>query len=274
MLQRKQTFSFSAIMKIAPILFFCLFSMKLLAQDTSVAGIIFDTDSKDRLARVNVLNRRTGVSVYDNLNGVFTIQAQPGDQLIFTQQEHYADTVNIKSYEPLAIYLKRNSIQLKEVTILDSLLNPQKQLLSNRRNYSKAYGSLANKDLLAFSPGAGVGIGIDALYNMWSREGRNAEHLRETIQADYRQDVIDYRFNKTLVNRVTGLKDARLADFMLKYRPGYYFVIEASDYEFIAAIRNNLKRYFRNPRAYTLAPLEPAKKDPASLPVETRVKSE
>ncbi len=90
---------------------------------------------------------------------------------------------------------------------------------------------------------------------MISRQGRNATRLRETIDKDYQQNVIDSRFNPVMVASITGLKDPQLTDFMFKYRPGYYFVIEASDYDFIKYIRNNARRYKRNPDAYALAPL-------------------
>lgn len=254
----QQTFSL-ALMKFLFFLFLFLFSIKVFAQETSVAGIVFDADSKDRIARVNVFNASTGLSVYDNLNGVFTIDARPGDKLIFSQTEHFSDTVTVFNYTPLAVYLKRMAIQLNEVTIVDSMLNPEKRLAANKRDFSKIYGSLANKDFLTVSPGSGAGLGIDAIWNAFSRSGRNAAHLRATIESDYKQDIIDFRFNRTLVNRVTGLTGRQLTDFMQKYRPGYYFVAYASEYEFITTIKTNYKRYLRNPRAYTLAPLYPPK---------------
>lgn len=239
-------------------LLFCILSLHAFAQEKAVSGIIFDTDSKDRIARTNVLNLSTKVSVYNNLNGEFKIDALPGDMLVFSKADYHADTIKVKDFVPLAIYMKRMAIQLKEVTILDSLLDPRKRLLATRSEYSKAYGSLASNDFLTVGP-SGAGLGIDAIYNAFSRSGRNARHLRETIQRDYTQNMIDYRFNKTLVGRVTGLKDKQLDDFMLKYRPGYFFVTYASEYEFISSIKNNLRRYLRNPRARALMPLDPAK---------------
>lgn len=233
--------------------------MKAFAQETSIQGIVFDAESKDRIARVNILNLSTGKSVWDNLSGVFSIDANPGDKLVFTQTEHFADTISIISYTPLAVYLKRTAIQLKEVTISDSALNPQKRMEANKRNLSKIYGSLANKDFLTVAPGVGAGLGIDAIWNAFSRSGRNAAHLRETVENDYKQDMIDFRFNKTLVNRITGLTGKQLVDFMQKYRPGYFLVAYATEYEFITTIKNNYRRYLRNPRAYTLAPLYPPK---------------
>jgi hypothetical protein len=257
--QSEQTVSFGFLMKPVLILFFCILSVKALAQETSVAGIIFDEHNKERIARVNVLNLTTNQYVYNNINGVFTIEAKLGDKLVFSQIEHLADTITIKNYVPLAIYMKRVAIQLKQVNIFDTINDPEKRMAAKKRDYSKAYGSLADNDFLTFTPGAGVGLGIDAIYNLLSRAGRNAAHLRETIASDYKQDVVDYRFNKALVGRITGLQGPTLVDFMRKYRPGYFFLSNASEYEFINSIRTNLKRYLRNPSAHTLLPLDNSK---------------
>ena len=226
-----------------------------------MAGIVFDTDSKDRLSRVNVTNLNTGASTYNNINGVFTIDAKPGDRIVFSQVEHFADTITVKDYIPLAIYLRRIAIQLKQVNIFDSLPDPQKRFAANRRDFAKIYGGLANKDMFSLTPGIGVGLSIDAIWNSLSRSGKNATHLRETIERDYRDDVVDYRFNKGLVSRVTGLKGLELTDFMSKYRPGYFFLANASEYELINTIKNNLKRYRRNPLAHKVMPLVETKKE-------------
>jgi hypothetical protein len=260
--QRKQTFSL-ALMKPGFILFFFLFGIRALAQETAVSGIIFDTDSKDRLSRVHILNLNSGLFTYNNINGVFNITAQPGDRLVFSQADHFADTILVKSYVPLAVYLRRIAIQLKEVTIYDTVSDPLRRLANKKRDYSRIYGSIANSDLFSLSPSSGgvsVGLSIDALYNAWSKSGRNASRLRATIENDYKEDVVDYRFNKTFVGRITGLKGTALTDFMARYRPGYYFLANASEYEFITSIKANLKRYQRNPGAHKVLPLVAPKK--------------
>lgn len=243
------------MIRILLLIFLCMIAIDGFSQEKTIAGIVFDKNSKDRIAKINVVNISTGKSVYNNLNGVFTIDAQPGDELVFKKQDYYNDTIKIESHLPLAIYLSRTAIQLQEVTIKDSVLNPRERLALSKKENSRAYGTLANRDLLVTPTMGGAGGSIDALWNMFSREGKNAANLRNYIDQDYRQDVIDYRFNRALAGRITGLKDKQLTDFMQKYRPGYYFVIKASEYEFISSIKSNLKRYLRNPKAYALPPL-------------------
>ncbi len=242
------------------IVLFVALSVKCFSQEKAIAGIVFDKDSKIRLARIFIQNTHSGETGYDNLNGVFTINAEIGDQLIFSKADYISDTIKVESHIPIAIYMRKIAIQLREVTIRDTALTPEKKLAATKKEYSRAYGSLANHDLLNMSS-QGAGLGIDALWNMFSREGKDARQLQAMVERDYKQDVVDYRFNKTLVSRITGLKDKKLVDFMLKYRPGYYFVLNATDYEFIESVKNNYKRYLRNPNAHTLPSLTlPTKK--------------
>ena len=237
-------------------LFIIILSVKAFAQQRVIEGIVYDKDTKERIAKVNILNTRTDQSVYNTLKADFKINAQTGDLLVISKQDYFPDTVKVQSSNTLFIYLKPTSIALKQVNITDTALTPQKRYLATKREYSKAYGSNAYRDPLTLTPGLGAGISIDALYNMISRSGRNAQRLQKVIERDYHEDVIDYRFNKTLVGNVTGLKGPELTDFMFKYRPGYYLVMSASQYDFIAYIRNSLRRYLRNPQAYTLPGLK------------------
>lgn len=239
-------------------IFLCLFiiSAKCFSQEKVVTGIVFDKESKDRIASVNVRNTTTGLSVYNNLKGEFKINAKEGDQLIFLRQEYRSDTIKVQSNASLAIYMTRLAIQLKEVTVHDTLQDPDKRLEATKQDFTKIYGSLAYRDFLSTPSVGSAGLSIDALYNSLSRSGRNAEHLRQIIDRDYQQNVIDYRFNRTFVGNITGLKDEKLTAFMFRYRPGYYITKTASDYEFISMIHNNLRRFLRNSRIYSLPPLK------------------
>ena len=231
--------------------------LQAFGQQKITEGLVFDAFTKDRIAVVYITNLRTGESMYNNLNGVFKISTQPGDLLVFSKMDYFNDTIPASHDQAQVVYLKRTGITLKEVNIRDSLLSPRSIMAKNRSDYSKVYGSLANRDLLSFS-GGNVGLSIDALYNIFSKEGRNARHLRDKMEVDFKQNSIDYRFNKTFVGRITGLRGSQLTDFMTKYRPGYYFITYASEYELIASIRANLKRYQRNPAKLALPPLTDA----------------
>jgi len=191
----RQARSFGIAMKFRLMLLFLGSCFSVFAQERVVDGIVFDKGTNGRIAEVNILNTNTGKSVYNNLKAEYKIAANVGDILIFTKQNYFNDTVKIENYNSLAVYLKRSAIQLQEVKVKSIIVNPEDKLAATKRDYTKLYGVLDDKDILSVSPGSGAGISIDALYNLFSREGRNAEKLRQTIQSDYYQDVIDYRFN-------------------------------------------------------------------------------
>jgi hypothetical protein len=244
-------------MKLWLLFILCLLAHTAFSQDKPVVGLVFDKATKERIAKVNVRNLRNGQSVYVNLKAEFKILAQPGDALVFSKQNYFSDTLKVPSKLDMAVYLKASSIMLKDVNVRDTVLSAQKQLELTKKSYSKIYGSLNNRELLTLSPGAGAGIGIDAIWNMISRSGRNAEHLRNIIEQDYKINVIDQRFTKTLVQKITGLKEPQLTSFMARYRPSYYLVTTASDYEFATYIKLNVKRFLRNPNIVALPSLKP-----------------
>jgi hypothetical protein len=236
---------------------FCLLLIAFgcFAQERTVEGFVIDKTSKEHIASVNIENSNKGIVTYDNLKGEFHIAAADGDKLIFSRINYHPDTIVVKGDAPIAVYLERLVIQLREVTVRDSALTPEQKLENVKEEFARIYSPSMNPDAFSNSSYGGAGLSIDYLYNAISRSGRNAARLRATIQRDYQENVIDYRFSKTFVARVTGLKEPKLTSFMFRYRPSYYTVVNMTDYEFISLIRGDLRRYLRNQRMYALPPL-------------------
>ena len=234
---------------------------ELFSQDKQIQGIVFDRDSKQRLSRVYIYNTTTNKGFYNNAKGEFTSKASEGDILVAALPGYLVDTIRVKSQSTVLFYLKRNSILLREVTIRDSTLSPQDRLERNREAYQDAYRKGDTKDMLQIGGAngtGGVGLGIDALWSLLSREGKNARYLQKIIERDYHDQMIRYRYTPRLVSKVTGLSNETLSDFMEQYRPSYNFVVAANDYELIEFIKSSFQRYKINPEANKLPPLVPA----------------
>lgn len=220
-------------------------------------GIIIDNDTRERLAVVVIHNLNNHRIWYNTLKGEFKIDARTGDRLVFTKQDYRPDTLVVGSMDNIIVYMQRTAIMLREVTITDSLHTPLQKMMASRKEFSMIYSPRLNPDAFSSVPGGGAGISLDAIYESMSREGKDASQLRGIIQADYQQNVIDYRFNKSYIANITKLKDQDLVDFMRKYRPSYYLVTNYTEYEFINYIRTSLRRYLRNKRALTQQALKP-----------------
>lgn len=235
-------------------LIFGISTLLVNAQTKPVQGIVIDKETKQRLAKVYIYNIRTGDGLYNNTKGEFSTYALPGDTLVAALSGYGVDTIVFKGQTAAYFQLKSLGIRLRDVVIKQKRLTPQQQYEKATQEYRYQTLKGSSKDLLNLSNG-GVGLGIDAIYNLLSRQGRNARHLQKILEKDYREDLIDYRFNANLVQQVLEIKESELTDFMQQYRPTYQFVLDADDYSFNVFIRNAYKSYRINPRALQLPTL-------------------
>lgn len=238
------------------LLLLLLITARLFAQDKPIQGIVFDKDSKQRITRVYIYNTRIGKGLYNNIKGEFKTNAKQGDILVAALPGYAVDTLSVGASNTLIFYLKRTTIYLREVTVRDTVRSPKEKLADNQKAYKDAYTKGNTGDMLHLGSG-GVGLSITSLYNLLSRQGRNARHLQEIIEQDYKESLIDYRYSKGLVYSVTGLNGERLTDFVQQYRPPYFFILEATDYQLISFIKESYQKYSANPEAHRLPPLPP-----------------
>jgi hypothetical protein len=240
------------------LLFIC--ATKLCAQKKPVQGFVVDEDSKQRLAKVYIYNSHSDEGLYNTTKGEFSTQAMVGDTLFAALQGYAVDTLVYKGQNTIFFQLKPLSIRLKEVAIIGSSLTPKEKYERTKKEYKYATERGSSKDLLNIGQG-GVGLGIDAIYNLLSRKGKNARHLQAILEKDYKEQIIDFKFRPDYVKEVLAINGFELQDFMQQYRPSYDFVLMASDYAFIIYLRNSYAAYKRNPKALRLAPLPKIKID-------------
>ncbi len=222
------------------------------AQET-IQGLVFDKNTKQRVSRVFIYNPSNDAGGYNNTKGEFEIRAKAGDVLIAAANGYYADTLRIADESVVVFQLERSTILIDEVSVI-ARRSPEERLAENQREYSTAYSRGTPGPIFSVAP-TGAGVSIDALYKLISREGRNARRLQEIIEQDYRESVIDYRFTPELVSRATGLTGDALRDFMRQYRPSYFFVLNANDYNLVYYIRSSYAQYRERPSLRRLPPL-------------------
>lgn len=235
------------------LLFYC-FAFKALAQQDMVKGFVVDKDSKLRLAKVYIYNPANDEGIYNTPKGEFSIKAKPGDTLFAVLQGYALDTVVLSSQKAVYFQLKSLGITLREVAIIGDKFTPRERHEQTLKEYKYQLDKGKAKDLLNLGLG-GAGLGIDAIYNLLSRQGKNARHLQKILERDYREAIVDYRFKPDYVKRVLQIGDYEAEDFMQQYRPSYDFVLTASDYAFVVYLRNNYANYKRNPNALKLPAL-------------------
>ncbi|MDH5828509.1 hypothetical protein [Sphingobacterium faecium] len=218
-----------------------------------IEGIVSDINTKQRISKVTIRNPRTKEEVFNNIKGEFSISAEKGDILIATAKEYFADTVLIDKSLVILFHLKRESIYIDEVSVV-AKKDPDEVLKRAKYDYEKAFRLSDPGDL--FSVGQnGAGLSINSIYSLFSKEAKNAKRLKKVIESDYKDNVIDYKFSKTLVSRTTGLTGDELHKFRRIFKPSYFFIISSSQYELTNYIKDSYEKYRKNPARYFIDPL-------------------
>ncbi|WP_437919442.1 hypothetical protein [Sphingobacterium sp. LRF_L2] len=224
--------------------YFFVFS-SLYAQRALVQGIVFDKDTNQRIGKVFVKNERSKENAYNNARGEFNMEVSLGDLIITSKEGYFADTIQYSGQKVLMMYLHRSSIYIPEVNVV-ARRSPEEVLQQRKDDFNKAFKLADPGSVFSVGP-TGAGLSIGAIYNMLSREGKNARRLTHIIQLEYEDNVIDSKFTPDLVTGVTGLTGERLSIFMHNFRPTYYFAVAASPYELSSYIRSKYEIFKLNP---------------------------
>jgi hypothetical protein len=211
-----------------------LTSQKLFAQDKELSGLIISKSSY--LSGANIKDKRSGFWAISGTRGYFRIKANLGDTLLVTMIGFISDTTVVKSQNDLIIQLIANSINFREVEVKDNKLSPLRTLNQSKVDYHEAYKRGDNSNMFLTSP-VGIGVNIDALYSTFSQQGKNGRNLQHEINEQYLQEIIDKKFNKHLIESVTGFHGEKLDLFMQKYRPTYDFIHNKNEVDVIVYIK-------------------------------------
>jgi hypothetical protein len=109
--------------------------------------------------------------------------------------------------------------------------------MENREEYRKVFDYEPQGVVGPSGSGLGVGVNLDMLFG--ARRNRQMLSLQRRLIEEEQDKYVDYRFNRVLVRKITGLKGPPLDAFMRLYRPTYDFIKNCeNDYEFYKYIKD------------------------------------
>lgn len=217
----------------------------------SVYGKVLNEQNGRPLSSLKVTNQRNNHIVVTNSSGDFYIRAAEGDSLIisgigFGRYPLYWD----KSVGNPTINLEQQAIALDEVVVRDkrseTIEREIKAFLENPHNAETMkrdiMGNLVNMSA-AGGLGGGAGLSIDAMYDLWSKEGKANRKAAELEYQDIKRYYIELRYNKGKVANITNLKEPELSEFMDYCRLADEFVLKANDYDLTYQIMLCLREF-------------------------------
>ncbi|PSK90406.1 hypothetical protein B0I18_108136 [Taibaiella chishuiensis] len=212
---------------------------------TYLGGYVFLSGDDTPLSGASVRNMTNGRSTLATPAGIYLIEAEPGDVIVFSFTGMTADTMKVRESLLKTGYdvgLQTGDHTLKTVTVISSY-----QLDSLRRQkeygvYFKKGRGLANK----LGPENAFGLTFSPV-SFFSRKARNQRRFRKRLIRDEREAYIDYVFSPGWVSKQTGLKDDSLQQFMYRYRPSYQTARTLDRPAMIAYINNRYKAFMHKP---------------------------
>ncbi|MBS1496650.1 MAG: hypothetical protein JSU03_10100 [Bacteroidetes bacterium] len=242
------------------ILLFIVSNIQPLHAQLLVSGTVLDNSKLNFVEKVHVISTGGKLALTDSL-GRYSISVNNDDSIYFfynnrpTQKFPVRDIPNLLEFD-ISIHMQIPSKYnlLKEVTVYSTPY--AKDSIENRETYRKAFNYSKPGFSTSISPGGVAGADLDQLINVF-RFGRNKrlKSFQKRLLVEEQDKYIDYRFNKTLVKRITGLSGNSLDSFMVWYRPSYEFTITSNEVTFDQYILNASYRFKRG-----LLP-SPAKKE-------------
>ncbi len=185
-----------------------------------VYGYLKDSVTNAPIKLASVRNINTSTTVMTNNTGRFVIEASENHILSFAAVGYFFDTIQYSKpvHDTLYPFLVPLARDLGNVTVisrgmsryqLDSM-ERRKDFLQDIVNYTIPTVSQANS-------GAGIALNLDR----FSRHEKNKRKAMQFYETNEKEAYINYRFNTSLVQSLTGFKDEKLHLFIQRHRPSY-----------------------------------------------------
>ena len=241
---------------------FLLYTILLLlsagaSAQVQLSGTVYDSTKRNLVEGVQVLCTCGTMSFSDSV-GRYTIFVGEKDSVFFffrNKPTQLFAVSQIKDYAAfdiaLHLHVPGRYKQLKEIIVYGK--TRRQDSIENRLQYEKIFnfdkGGLRISGAPAES-GMGAGLDLEALINVFRfRHNRSMARFQQRLIKEEQDRYINYRFNKTIVKRLTPLTDGPQLDrFMELYRPEYELLSQALDIELYQYIQAAANAYLKGRR--------------------------
>lgn len=231
--------------------FLILYSFALSANaQLIISGTVLDKGKINYVEGARVISTGGTLSLTDSL-GFYRIAVAQGDSIFFiynnkpTQKFPVKDIANPDKFDiSVLIAVKSKYRALDEVMVFSNTY--RQDSVANRDAYKNIFGYKKPGVQTSITPGGGVGMDLDELINIFRfRRNKSLRSFQKRLEEQEQDKYIDWRFNKTLVRRITGLQSPALDSFIVWYRPSYEFVANTSEIAFTQYILNAFYQFKR-----------------------------
>lgn len=228
--------------KFLPLLLFIFFTNIVRAQLT-ISGHVLDKGKINLVENAKVVSTGGMFAMTDSL-GKYSIPVMPGDSLYFvynnkpTQKFAVNKISNPVQFDvSLHVFVNSKYNMLKEVVVYSK--SYRQDSLENRQTYADVFEYQKPGLSTSITPGGGVGADVNELINIFRfRRNKRLKAFQNRLEVQEQNTYVNYRFNKVIVSRITGLKTPAVDSFLVWYRPSYEFAAASDELIFNQYILN------------------------------------
>ncbi len=222
-----------------------------------LSGFTLSRDSLQPVTYATIVNQRSRLGTISGENGYFSVSGLRGDTITFTAigflPVHYVvPLLGSADVQAMKVIMTPQTYELSEVLIRPYSEGQFKKELLTLKLPSENNPQLKlpeivqpglSKDIIYTGSGIAVQGPISALYNKFSRRGKELKEIASLRNSEERSRIYKAKLNPDFVSRVTGLKDQALAEFMTYCHPAENFVLNANEYDLALALHDCLKTF-------------------------------
>ena len=217
-----------------------------------ISGTVYDSSKVIPVKEVVIKSSGGAIAVTDSI-GHYNIAASDKDSLTFIYLQKPTARFAVKQINDIGnfdislhIRVSEKFRTLKEVRVFSRSF--RQDSISNRQEYAKIFGYQKPGIGITSSDYSGApGLDLDEFINIFRfKRNKQLKHLQSRLLDQEKDNYINYRFNKTLVKRITHLEDKDLDIFMVRYRPDFMFTQNSSIVNFYQYILNASYQFKRD----------------------------
>lgn len=181
-----------------PFLIGLLCVVKSEAQQITLKGTIYSSDSISVMPFAYVINTRTGQGQLSDVNGQFSIAANLTDSVLFSfigyqRLKIPVKTLYIEINKLCKVIMKETTYKINQVVVSEFKLKPYE------RDYMKRV--ISNSKLKTINA---VESPISALYMEFSKKGKEQKKLAKIFEEIFIQEEVGKKFNGETLRKLTG----------------------------------------------------------------------
>jgi len=199
-------------------------------------GLVLKSSTATRLPDVQVLNKRSHITIRSNTEGVFSIVALPGDTLQFSNANYLAQEFVVSDFADKLIYLQP-IIELAEVVIKEnSFIKDLRETQKGYRKKSVFYTGTPHYYYLFLKP-------MTFIYENFKSEVKQARRFNRFAKQELTAYEVNKRFNDSLIKEIVPVSANEIDDFRVDYAPTLQQLNTMSDYDLINYIKASYEDY-------------------------------